>query len=357
MLLGVVTIPAIINVGIGYVTRDQVVDRVEIVTYRDYVGVSSALLLFVALVAPDVICPDRRQRVLPLMFARPLTGCRLRRRQGRGDRHDPVRLLVPAPGRAVRRQHARQRQRPRRTSRGTSTCCGRCPSAVAPAGRVLRRRSASPSPRSPTGGSSPARPSSGCSSSRRSPRGSSSARSARTARSAAAAQRPGPAAVPARRRVPRPHRPDESRSAGWPTAGCSPSALYVVVARRGHRRAAVALPVGGAMTRRPPPPPSTPPPTDPAFAADADGRDRRRLGVVRRQGRAVRAELLVRSRRHRPARPERRRQDDADAGDDRHDRRQPGPRAASTGSDPRRDRSVHRAHGARARGRGRARPA
>jgi hypothetical protein len=36
--------------------------------------VSSALLLFVALVAPDVMCPDRRQRVLPLMFARPLTG-------------------------------------------------------------------------------------------------------------------------------------------------------------------------------------------------------------------------------------------------------------------------------------------
>ena len=35
---------------------------------------SSALLLFVALVAPDVMCPDRRQHVLPLMFARPLTG-------------------------------------------------------------------------------------------------------------------------------------------------------------------------------------------------------------------------------------------------------------------------------------------
>ena len=39
-----------------------------------YVGVSASLLLFVALVAPDVMCPDRRQRVLPLMFARPLTG-------------------------------------------------------------------------------------------------------------------------------------------------------------------------------------------------------------------------------------------------------------------------------------------
>jgi ABC-2 type transport system permease protein len=75
VLLGIVTVPAIVNVGIGYVTRDRPsADRLEIITYRDYVGVSSALLLFVALVAPDVICPDRRQRVLPLMFARPLTG-------------------------------------------------------------------------------------------------------------------------------------------------------------------------------------------------------------------------------------------------------------------------------------------
>ena len=75
LLLGVVTIPAIVNVGIGYVTRDTTLqDRIEIITYRDYVGVSSALLLFVALVAPDVMCPDRRQRVLPLMFARPLVG-------------------------------------------------------------------------------------------------------------------------------------------------------------------------------------------------------------------------------------------------------------------------------------------
>lgn len=75
VLLGIVTVPAIVNVGIGYVTRDRPgADRLEIITYRNYVGVSSALLLFVALVAPDVICPDRRQRVLPLMFARPLTG-------------------------------------------------------------------------------------------------------------------------------------------------------------------------------------------------------------------------------------------------------------------------------------------
>jgi ABC-2 type transport system permease protein len=75
VLLGVVTIPAIVNVGIGYVTRNELFrDRVDIITYREYVGVSAALLLFVALTAPDVVCPDRRQRVLPLMFARPLLG-------------------------------------------------------------------------------------------------------------------------------------------------------------------------------------------------------------------------------------------------------------------------------------------
>jgi ABC-2 type transport system permease protein len=75
VLLGVVTIPAIVNVGVGYVTRNDLFDRrVAIITYREYVGVSSALLLFVALTAPDVICPDRRQHVLPLLFARPMTG-------------------------------------------------------------------------------------------------------------------------------------------------------------------------------------------------------------------------------------------------------------------------------------------
>jgi ABC-2 type transport system permease protein len=74
VLLGIATIPAIVNVGIGYVTRNETFDRVDIITYHEYVGVSSTLLLFVALVAPDVLCPDRRQRVLPLMFARPMTG-------------------------------------------------------------------------------------------------------------------------------------------------------------------------------------------------------------------------------------------------------------------------------------------
>ncbi|HTH05680.1 MAG TPA: hypothetical protein VL916_07410 [Ilumatobacteraceae bacterium] len=74
-LLAVATIPAIVNVGVSYITRDEVFnDRIEIITYRDYIGVSSYLLLFLAIVAPDVICPDLRQKVLPLIFARPITG-------------------------------------------------------------------------------------------------------------------------------------------------------------------------------------------------------------------------------------------------------------------------------------------
>ena len=60
--------------GVGYVTRDTPASDFEWITYREYVGVSTYLLAFVALTAPDIMCPDRRQRVLPLIFARPLTG-------------------------------------------------------------------------------------------------------------------------------------------------------------------------------------------------------------------------------------------------------------------------------------------
>lgn len=74
LLLAIVSVPAVVNVGIAYVTRGTDAVDVSIITYRDYVGVSTALLVFVALTAPDVICPDRRNRVLPLIFARPLTG-------------------------------------------------------------------------------------------------------------------------------------------------------------------------------------------------------------------------------------------------------------------------------------------
>jgi len=63
-LLAVVSIPAAVNVGIGYATRNSPLEGFSFFTYREYVGVSSALLLFVAVCAPDVICPDRRHGTL-----------------------------------------------------------------------------------------------------------------------------------------------------------------------------------------------------------------------------------------------------------------------------------------------------
>ncbi len=74
VLLAIAVVPAVINVGVGYLTRDTPAEGFQFITYREYIGVSSALLLFVALVAPDIVCPDRRQKVLPLIFARPLVG-------------------------------------------------------------------------------------------------------------------------------------------------------------------------------------------------------------------------------------------------------------------------------------------
>lgn len=73
-LLANATVPAIINVGIKYVTRNTPAADIDLITFHDYVGVSTTLLLFIAVAAPDLVCPDRRNRVLPLIFARPLTG-------------------------------------------------------------------------------------------------------------------------------------------------------------------------------------------------------------------------------------------------------------------------------------------
>lgn len=75
-LLAIATVPAVINVGVGYAIRNDPFEMADFsfITYREYVGVSTALLLFVALTAPDIVCPDRAQRVLPLLFSRPLTG-------------------------------------------------------------------------------------------------------------------------------------------------------------------------------------------------------------------------------------------------------------------------------------------
>jgi len=73
-LLAIATIPAVVNVGVKYLTRNTPGFEVDLITFRGYISVSTALILFVAVTAPDMVCPDRANRVLPLIFARPLTG-------------------------------------------------------------------------------------------------------------------------------------------------------------------------------------------------------------------------------------------------------------------------------------------
>jgi ABC-2 type transport system permease protein len=73
-LLAIASIPAVVNVGVKYITRNTPAADFDLITFREYVGVSTTLLLFVAITAPDMVCPDRRNQVLPLIFARPLTG-------------------------------------------------------------------------------------------------------------------------------------------------------------------------------------------------------------------------------------------------------------------------------------------
>ena len=76
-LLGIATIPAIVNVGAQYAIRQEDGPArfvPDFITFRDYLDVSAVLLLFVAVAAPDIMCPDRHDRVLPLIFSRQLTG-------------------------------------------------------------------------------------------------------------------------------------------------------------------------------------------------------------------------------------------------------------------------------------------
>jgi ABC-2 type transport system permease protein len=73
ILVAIATLPAFLMVGIGFITRGNASSDFEFISYRDQVGLSSVLILYVALTAPDLTCPDRRNRVMSLLLARPLT--------------------------------------------------------------------------------------------------------------------------------------------------------------------------------------------------------------------------------------------------------------------------------------------
>lgn len=66
-------LPAVVFIGVVALFGKQVAAR-AVPSYADYYSfIVSAILLFVTLVAPEALCPDRRHRTLSLYLAAPLT--------------------------------------------------------------------------------------------------------------------------------------------------------------------------------------------------------------------------------------------------------------------------------------------
>ncbi len=67
-------VPAIVFIGLAALLPESLVGGEFFVGYPDYYGfISAAILLFVAFVAPEVLCTDRQSRMLGLYLASPLT--------------------------------------------------------------------------------------------------------------------------------------------------------------------------------------------------------------------------------------------------------------------------------------------
>jgi ABC-2 type transport system permease protein len=72
---GIAYLPAAVFVGVAALLPERLVDDTDLLpTYPDYYGfITAAIVVFVALVGPEVLCPDRRNGMLGLYLASPLT--------------------------------------------------------------------------------------------------------------------------------------------------------------------------------------------------------------------------------------------------------------------------------------------
>ena len=68
-------VPATVFVGIAALIPDEITDEIDAIpSYADYFGnITAAILLFVAVVGPEVLCSDRRNGMLGMYLASPLT--------------------------------------------------------------------------------------------------------------------------------------------------------------------------------------------------------------------------------------------------------------------------------------------
>ena len=72
---GIAYLPAAVFVGVAALLPDALTEEGEVLpTYPDYYGfITAAIVVFVALVGPEVLCPDRHNGMLGLYLASPLT--------------------------------------------------------------------------------------------------------------------------------------------------------------------------------------------------------------------------------------------------------------------------------------------
>jgi ABC-2 type transport system permease protein len=72
--VGIAYLPAAVFVGVAALLPDRVREQVDIIpSYAEYYGfITAAIVLFVAIVGPEVLCPDRRNGMLGLYLASPL---------------------------------------------------------------------------------------------------------------------------------------------------------------------------------------------------------------------------------------------------------------------------------------------
>lgn len=68
-------LPAAVFVGIASLIPDRITEQIDAIPkYADYFGtISAAILLFVAVVGPEVLCSDRKNGMLGMYLASPLT--------------------------------------------------------------------------------------------------------------------------------------------------------------------------------------------------------------------------------------------------------------------------------------------
>lgn len=66
-------LPAVVFVGLAALLSDESLRELVLPTYADYYGfVTAAIVLFTALIAPELVCTDRRNGMLGLYLASPL---------------------------------------------------------------------------------------------------------------------------------------------------------------------------------------------------------------------------------------------------------------------------------------------